>query len=59
MKRLIAAAIAAVSLGGCAVYEPAPYYAAAPAYGYYYPAPAPSVSFYYSNRPYYHHWHRW
>jgi hypothetical protein len=34
----VAALLAALGLGGCVVYEPAPPYAAAPAYPYYYPA---------------------
>lgn len=58
---MILAAAGAATLAGCVAvpaYEPAPaYYSSAPAY--YYPAPGPAVSFYYSNRPYYHRWHRW
>ena len=63
MKGLVLAAVAATTLAGCIavpVHEPAPVYYSAPAY--YYPAPGPSVSFYYSHRPYwrhrhYRHWH--
>ena len=61
VRTIALAGVAAATLAGCIAvpaYEPAPaYYSAAPAY--YYPAPAPAVSFYYSNRPYYRHWHRW
>jgi hypothetical protein len=58
LPRLAAAALLALGLAGCVGYEPAPYYAPAPAYyapapayyapapAYYYgPAPGPSLSF--------------
>jgi hypothetical protein len=42
LSQIIAAALLALGIAGC-VYQPAPYYAPAPAY--YGPAPGPSVSF--------------
>jgi hypothetical protein len=65
-SRLITAGVLALTVGACAVYEPAPApaYPAYPAYGYapgYYYAPAPTTSFsfgYYSG-PYRHHHRHW
>jgi len=65
MKRIILAAAVAVATAGLAGCVAVPAYDTGPAYygygspGYYYAPPAPAVSFYYSNRPYYRHWHRW
>jgi hypothetical protein len=63
-SRVIAACALALSMGACAVYEPAPAYPAYPSYGYapgyyYAPPPATSFSFGYYSRPYRHHYHHW
>jgi hypothetical protein len=43
LSRLTAGAVLLLGLAGCVAYEPAPYYAPAPAY--YGPTPGPSLSF--------------
>jgi hypothetical protein len=52
LSRTATAVLAALALSGC-VYQPAPYYAPAPAY--YGPAPGPSLSFGFSGGD--HDWH--
>jgi hypothetical protein len=63
LSRMLAASFLALGLAGC-VYQPAPYYAPAPAYygpapAYYGPAPGPSVSFMFRGDDHDHdrHWH--
>jgi hypothetical protein len=60
LTRVTTAALLALGLAGCVAYQPAPYYAPAPAY--YAPAPGPSVSFAFrgGDRDWHHeheHWH--
>jgi hypothetical protein len=63
-RHLVSAALvcaAALSLGACAVYEPAPAYPAYPAYGYapgYYAAPQPSFYFGFGDGDHDRHHHR-
>ena len=64
VSRLLAVGALALTLGACAVYEPAPAYPTYPAYGYapapgYYYGPSTSFSFGYNSGPYHRHHHHW
>jgi hypothetical protein len=59
LTRVTTAALLVLGLAGCVAYEPAPYYAPAPAY--YGPAPGPSVSFVFrgGDRDWHHEHEHW